>query len=63
FSNGHDARPATASPPGPAGRHASPAAPTAPASADDLRAAASDPAVRQALELFDGSLVNVERVR
>ncbi|NLU19172.1 MAG: DNA polymerase III subunit gamma/tau [Phycisphaerae bacterium] len=63
FSNGHDARPATASPPGPAGRHASPAAPTAPASAYDLRAAASDPAVRQALELFDGSLVNVERVR
>jgi len=32
------------------------------ASAEDLRKATNDPTVRQALELFDGSLVNVERV-
>jgi hypothetical protein len=33
-----------------------------PPSSEDLRAAAADPVVRQALELFDGSLVNVERM-
>jgi DNA polymerase-3 subunit gamma/tau len=32
------------------------------ASSADLKAAASDPMVREALELFDGTLVNVERV-
>ena len=31
------------------------------ASGEDLKAAAADPAVREALELFDGSLVNVEK--
>jgi DNA polymerase III subunit gamma/tau len=34
-----------------------------PASSEDLRAAASDPLIRQALELFDGTLVNVEKLR
>ncbi len=34
-----------------------------PASSEDLKAAASDPMVRQALDLFDGTLVNVEKVR
>ena len=38
-------------------------APPTPPSADDLRAAAADPAVRAALDLFGGSLVNVEQVR
>jgi hypothetical protein len=28
-----------------------------------MKAATSDPVVRQALDLFDGSLVNVERMR
>jgi DNA polymerase III subunit gamma/tau len=34
-----------------------------PPTSEDLRAATADPVVRQALELFDGSLVNVERMR
>ncbi|GMV97766.1 MAG: hypothetical protein AMXMBFR83_21210 [Phycisphaerae bacterium] len=72
------ARPAPAAPPArmqPAPTAASgaarpaparPAAPlpvtTTPASGEDLKAASTDPAVRQAMELFGGSLVNVERV-
>lgn len=42
-----------------------PARPTAPPntapSQDDMKAATSEPMVREAMELFDGSLVNVER--
>jgi len=52
--DGAGLRPSAAAPPAP---------PVTPATTDDLRAAASDPAVRQTLELFGGSLVNVERVR
>jgi len=45
-------------PPAPATRGAA----TAPSS-EDVRAAIAEPMVRQALELFEGSLVNVERIR
>ncbi|MDM8008493.1 MAG: hypothetical protein QUV05_20335, partial [Phycisphaerae bacterium] len=34
-----------------------------PPSSEDLRAATSDPMVREALDLFDGTLVHVERLK
>jgi hypothetical protein len=39
-----------------------PARAVTPASGDKLKEAASEPIVRAALEIFDGSLVNVEKV-
>jgi DNA polymerase III subunit gamma/tau len=47
------------------GRAAAPAQPTQPVAApkgDDMREAANDPLVRAAMDLFNGSLVNVERL-
>ncbi len=64
-SNGPPARAAPApSPPRPARPvRPAPAAANKPPSQEDLRAATAEPLVREALEMFDGSLVNVERIR
>ncbi len=47
--------------PAPGGRPRSAASPRGGPSAADLKAAASEPVVREALDLFEGTLVNVER--
>ncbi|GMU19916.1 MAG: hypothetical protein AMXMBFR13_00200 [Phycisphaerae bacterium] len=49
--------------PQPAPAVPAPAPASRPATSEDLKAATSDPAVREAMELFGGSLVNVERLR
>jgi DNA polymerase III gamma/tau subunit len=61
------ARPASSAPNSPTAPKPAKPAPAAPPpsnpSTDELRAAATDPTVRAAMDLFGGSLVNVEQVR